>query len=381
MKEDGALKGSLQVGRRPEGLLEEGRSPEGLLTVGRSPEGLLKEAGFGQRSRLPWPKPASLAKAGFFRPKACFFGQKPASSGQSRLFWPEEPASSGQSRLLLAESRLLSAKAGYFLAKAGFFLAKAGFWPRRSRLTPAYAGFTYSILLEKPAYAGLRRLLLAQEEAGSRRLTPAPLGATEGSRLTPAQPASFWPKRSRLLAERKPANAGLSAGFFPLGATGKEPAFLAKAGSFLWPKEPAFPGQKPALFLGQKEPAFAGFRRLLFSVGRHGSSRLLWPEYVTSWRDKRATRLLNDVIFGDASGEAGSFCGKHSSSAQRKTMSRRKPAFLGFSWVQKAGFAGFGQNRSVPAKRGPYYLRWEPDLVEAARRVAEGLFLTGKEGS
>ena len=81
------------------------------------------------RSRLlPWPKPASS------------FGESRLLLGQSRLT-PAEPASSSQSRL-----------------------TPASFWPGRSRLTPAYAGFSWP---------GRR--------AGLRRLTPASFGQRAAS--------------------------------------------------------------------------------------------------------------------------------------------------------------------------------------------------------
>ena len=163
----------------------------------------------------------------------------------------------------------------------------------RSRLTPAYAGL-YT-LKHTPAYAGLRRLFWPGR---SRLFWPKPAytgqkPAFSGqSRLFSGQKAGFSGQSRLLPGQKEPAYAGFTSRLFPLGATERSRLTPAEAGSF-WPgKEPAF---------GQKKPAYT-----------EPASGRLWPEeperwaprplkgrgcqYVTSRRDKRAARLLNDVI-------------------------------------------------------------------------------------
>ena len=183
---------------------------------------LAKEAGFsGQKSRLLLAR-----KAGF---------------------WPEEPAFGQKSRLLQARSRLTP--------------AYAGFLSNRNRLTPAYAGF---LLAKRRSRLLARRSRLTPAHAGS-------LGATEGSRLKPAeagsflgQKAGFWPEKSRLWPEKEPANAGFAGSSFPLGATEGSRRKPAKAGFFLARERAGLHRQKPAPF-GQK-PALSA------------RSRLFWPK-------------------------------------------------------------------------------------------------------
>ena len=121
-----------------------------------------KEAGFGQRSRLPWPKKTRLtpAQPASAQKKPAYTGQKPAS------FWPE-------SRLPSARSRLTPAYAGFLLPEQ----------------KPAYTGLRrLPWPKKKPAYAGLRRLL-RPEEAGFLWLKK-PAYTGQRSRLWPKKPAS-----------------------------------------------------------------------------------------------------------------------------------------------------------------------------------------------
>ena len=111
-----------------------------------------------RKPALARKKPALAGKAGF--------GQKEAG------FWPEKPA-------LSAKSRLTPAYAGSYIH-----------WNRR-RLTPAYAGFFWPE--QKPAFAGLRRLPLKEPAFWPKK--PALLAK---SRLLLAERAGFLAKRSRL---------------------------------------------------------------------------------------------------------------------------------------------------------------------------------------
>ena len=187
----------------------------------------------------------------------------------------------------------------------------------------------------------------------------------------------LWPEKSRLWLEKEPAYAGFRRLPFPLGATGKSRLLWPKAGSSLARKEAGFPGQKPASSWPGKSrlpPASpASFRgaRLLSpaeSTSPHSADkrRCSAPERCCIWAPFDAPRLVS---------------GKHSYGAQGKQGSRRKPAFTGFSWCGKAGFCRLCQSRLVPAKRGLYSGKEEPDPTEGPQRGPEGLFLTGKEGS
>ena len=215
---------------------------------------------------------------------------------------------------------------------------------------------------KKPAYAGLRRLpSVAPTEAG----------------FFGQKPASF--------GQKKPASGRKGAGFRRLsrlpvsvGRHGKEPAQAGGSRLLSGQEKSRLTQAKAGSFLARKEPAFAGFAGS-FPVAPKGMSparvrHLLAPT-------SGATRLLNDVIFGHPFDAPGGKCGKHSYSAQRKGRKRRKPLSSGFSWVRKAGFCRLCLSRPVTRETGPYYLRWEPDPAEDARRASEGGFLTSKEGS
>ena len=152
---------------------------------------LAKAGFFGQSRLLPGPKPASLAKAGFLRPKpASSFGQKPAFFLLAKagfFLWPEAGLHR-LSRLLSGQnrSRLWPGKPAYtglqpaLAREAGLHRLTAGFG-QESRLTPASAGFG----LKEPAYTGFGRLL-----ARGSRLTPALAGSfLQGGNLFP--PSSF----------------------------------------------------------------------------------------------------------------------------------------------------------------------------------------------
>ena len=273
------------------------------------------------------------------------FGQKPAS------FWPEagfclkEAGLRRLSRLLQVKSRLTPANAGFTASetcKSRLTPANAGLHEktRKSRLTPAYAGFlpwrpkdgrSRPKPAEAGSFSGQKEPAFGQKEPAFGQKEPAsfPLGATERSRLMPAKAGSFRPERSRL--------------------------FMAKAGSFsgrLWPASAGLLPWRPT--------------ETVRHCGEPPLAALLVPERCHIWH-----------LFDAGRG----FCGKHSYRAQREDGSRRKPAFTVFSWVQEAGESRLCQSRLVSARRGSYYLRWEPNPTEEPRRGSEGVFLTRKEGS
>ena len=292
--------------------LKEDGALKGSLEVGRSSKLLLKEAGF-------------LAKgAGFFWPESRLL------CPESRLLWPESrltPANAGSIYRKTRKSRLSPASAGssFGRKKEPAFPAKAGFFPKR-------AGFS-----------GQSRLLLARK--------PAPLA-----------------KRAGFFGQKEPAYAGFTSRLFPLGATGKSRPKPAQPASF-WPgKEPAYTGQSRLLLL-------AGFGRLWPALARTSGWRPK-DEYVTAgiglWP---ISSFLHDVIFGDF---GAGFC--RLQPALRKTLlqrpketaSRRKPAFLGFSWEQGS--------RLLPASaRSDEWGRLNHSDGPSGRHLL--LFLTGKEGS
>ena len=208
--------------------------------------------------------------------------------------------------------------------------------------------------MQKPAYAGLRRLL---EEAGFfgqkgsrlRRLSRLPSVAPKEAGFFGQKPAPFWPE--------KPA-------FWP-----KEPALARKRAGLRrlsrllpWrPKVEPAPAGSAGFFWPGKEPAYTGFCRLLLAgfwpalAGSFRGAQRISPAKSTSPPrvDKRRGSAPERCCSWELSYAARGFCGKHSCGAQRKTMSRRKPAFPVFSWVLRAGFCRLWQNRLLLAKRGP----------------------------
>ena len=224
---------------------------------------------------------------------------------------------------------------------------------------PAYAGFA-GFGLRKPAEAGFRRLLLSVgrhgKGAGVSRRKPASSGQKKPAL---ARKASSFCRRSRLWPE---------AGF--LWAPRKEPAKAGSRRLLSGQRKPALSARKAGFFLARTEAGFGRLRRLPF----RGAQRY---EYVTAGTALCAvSSFLHDVIFEAPRGAERGLCGKHSYRAQRKEPSRQKPAFPVFSWVRKAGFCRLCRNRLLLAKRGPYSGSEEPNPTEAARRAAEGVFLT-----
>ena len=253
---------------------------------------MAREAGFGQKSRLPWPK------AGFFL-------------ARSRL----TPA---YSRLCTGQSRLTPANAGLVLGNTLI----------QSRLTPANAGFFWP----KPAS------VLAKEEAGFGQ-KPALSGQ---SRLLSGQKEPAFGQKSRLLWPKGAGSAGFRRLPVSFGRHRKEPAKAGEAGSFFGQERAGLHRpEKPASF-GQERAGLSRLRRLpSVAQGLLSPARVRHLLASTS----EATRLLNDVIFEGLFDARGGKCGKHSYSAQRNTEAGESRLFLGFPGCVKAGF---GESRLEP---------------------------------
>ena len=185
--------------------------------------------------------------------------------------------------------------------------------------------------MQKPAYAGLRRLQLFL--ARRSRLSPAFAGSFRGAQRTGQSRLLPWPKEPAF-GQKKPAFGRKGAGFWPkeagsfsVGRHGKEPAHAGSAGSFFGPEKSRLTRPKPAPCSGRLWPAltkagsFLPWRPTVWS-----------PAESTSPHGRQAAaRLLNDVVFGHLFRAAGRKRGKHSYGAQREERSRRKPAFTVFS--------------------------------------------------
>ena len=151
------------------------------------------------------------------------------------------------------------------------------------------------------------------------------------------------------------------------------------------------------LFSGQERAGLHRPEASSFSGQKGAGLRRLTPAPCFRWAPRkeagslaRVRHLTGRQAAGSAPercrfrgplGGRGAFFGKHSPWRPTETRKRRKPAFSVFSREGKAGFCRLCQFEPVSAKRGPYYLKEEPDPTEGPQRGPEGVFLTGFEGS